>query len=90
MEQRSSDVLDFSEKEHSGIFSSNLTTQKQAWQKVSEMMCLEGHHFKGEECDRKFRSLKMRQVVQVYFFMLNNLHVLCLLNNFDEDKDYNV
>lgn len=47
-------------KEHSGIFSSNLTTQKQAWQKVSEMMCLEGHHFTGEECDRKFRSLKMR------------------------------
>lgn len=54
-------------KENSGIFYSNLTTQKQAWQKVSEMMCLEGHHCTGEECDRKFRSLKMRQVVHVYF-----------------------
>lgn len=54
-------------KEHSGIFSSNLTTQKQAWQKVSEMMCLEGHHFTGEECDRKFRSLKMRQVAHVLY-----------------------
>uniref|UniRef100_A0A8W8NV98 DDE Tnp4 domain-containing protein n=1 Tax=Magallana gigas TaxID=29159 RepID=A0A8W8NV98_MAGGI len=52
-------------KEHSGIFSSNLTTQKQAWQKVSEMMCLEGHNFTGEEWDRKFRSLKMRQVAHV-------------------------
>uniref|UniRef100_K1QSX7 Myb/SANT-like DNA-binding domain-containing protein n=1 Tax=Magallana gigas TaxID=29159 RepID=K1QSX7_MAGGI len=43
-------------KEHYGIFSSNLTTQKQAWQKVSEMMCLEGHHFTGEE----YKTIKER------------------------------
>ena len=60
-------LYDFSAYHFLSIFSSNLTTQKQAWQKVSEMMCLEGHHFTGEECDRKFRSLKMRQVAHVLY-----------------------
>ncbi|XP_062571186.1 uncharacterized protein LOC134233220, partial [Saccostrea cucullata] len=48
-------------KENTEMFSSNIITQKQGWKKISEMMCLKGHHCTGEECDKKFRSLKMRQ-----------------------------
>ncbi|XP_062588396.1 uncharacterized protein LOC134250052, partial [Saccostrea cucullata] len=47
-------------KENTEMFSSNIITQKQGWKKISEMMCLKGHHCTGEECDKKFRSLKMR------------------------------
>ncbi|XP_061162747.1 uncharacterized protein LOC133171968 [Saccostrea echinata] len=46
--------------ESSSLFSSNTTTQKQAWRKISEEMCSKGHSFSGDECDRKYRSLKMR------------------------------
>ncbi|XP_034302388.2 uncharacterized protein [Magallana gigas] len=46
--------------EFSGMFSSNIITQKQAWKRISEEICNKGYHFSGDVCDRKFRSLKMR------------------------------
>lgn len=50
--------------EFSGMFSSNIITQKQAWKRISEEICNKGYHFSGDECDRKFRSLKMRFTVE--------------------------
>ena len=46
--------------EKESLFSSTICTQKQAWRKVAEEMCTKGEHCTGEDCDRKFRSLKMR------------------------------
>lgn len=46
--------------EFSGMFSSNIITQKQAWKRISEEICNKGYHFSGDVCDQKFRSLKMR------------------------------
>ncbi|XP_048743320.2 uncharacterized protein LOC125656780, partial [Ostrea edulis] len=42
------------------LFSSNLTTQKQAWRKIAKDMKTHGYVFSGEDCDKKFRSLKNR------------------------------
>lgn len=50
--------------EFSGMFSSNIITQKQAWKRISEEICNKGYHFSGDVCDRKFRSLKMRFTVE--------------------------
>ena len=57
-------------KDNSEVFSSNTISQKQSWRKVAEMMCQKGHHFTGDDCDKKFRSLKLRQgisaVLKIY------------------------
>ena len=57
-------------KDNSEVFSSNTISQKQSWIKVAEMMCLKGHHFTGDDCDKTFRSLNMRQgisaVLKIY------------------------
>ena len=47
-------------KEKSDLFTSNVITPKQAWNKLSEEMCEKGHHVTGDDCSRKFRSLKNR------------------------------
>lgn len=47
-------------KENNSLFTSNTVTQKQAWRNISEEMCKKGHHLTGDECSRKFRSLKNR------------------------------
>jgi hypothetical protein len=46
--------------EMSSSFSSNTISQKQAWRRLAEEICKKGHIVSGEDCDRKFRSLKMR------------------------------
>ena len=57
-------------KENSEMFSMNTISQKQSWRRIAEMMCQKGHHFTGDDCDKKFRSLKLRQgisaVLKIY------------------------
>jgi hypothetical protein len=49
-------------KEKGNLFTSSVITQRQAWGKISKEMLVKGHKMTGEECSRKFRSLKNRLV----------------------------
>lgn len=53
-------LLNTLKKENTSLFNSNTVTQKQAWRNIFEEMCKKGHHLTGDECSRKFQSLKNR------------------------------
>ncbi|XP_071109583.1 uncharacterized protein [Haliotis cracherodii] len=47
-------------RQHCDLFSSSTITSKQAWRRVGEEMRGKGHSFTGEDCDKKFRSMRSR------------------------------
>jgi hypothetical protein len=69
------------------LFTSNTTTQKQAWNKISRDMSKHGYSFSGDECDKKFRALKNRQVpmnilqyiANLYCIVIQKLHTIIFL-----------
>ncbi|XP_046544600.1 uncharacterized protein LOC124254794 [Haliotis rubra] len=47
-------------QQYEHLFTSSIVTQKQAWKKVADEMTEKGYCYSGDECQRKFGSLRLR------------------------------